>query len=153
MNKIDLQFPESRYKHCHSVGKKMYAYAREVLGWSEAKCQEMFVLGCIHDVGYELYPTMDGHSSVLAHTLDGYKYSKEISRHSRLCKNFRKELDLLYYADATVDSEGNWCTYAQRLQDVKDRYGEDSTNYKQGESFKEYLMSKGFDDKFEHMDS
>lgn len=64
-----LEVPISRYRHRHSVGKRMQDYANTILGWSKERCDEMFVLGCIHDIGYELDEDAFDHDNVLADVL------------------------------------------------------------------------------------
>ncbi|MBQ8234247.1 MAG: hypothetical protein IJZ36_01525, partial [Bacilli bacterium] len=58
-------FPTSRYKHCYSVGKRMYTQAKK-MGYTEDFCRDMFVLGNIHDIGYELDGDAFRHDEVLA---------------------------------------------------------------------------------------
>lgn len=145
---IRTEFPQSRYQHCHGVGKKMYAYAKDVLGWDEELCKKMFVLGCLHDIGYELDPTIGGHGDIMSDMLSGYEYADEIRSHTVFKSNPSKELALLYYADATVDGMGNWCTYEDRRKDTINRYGKDSSNYTDGLVILEYLKANGYDDSF-----
>lgn len=38
-------FPETRFRHCHNVGLKMYSYAKNVLNWDENRCKDMYLLG------------------------------------------------------------------------------------------------------------
>lgn len=143
-----VDFPINRYKHCHSVGKKMQFYAEECLGWSEEKCQKMFVLGVLHDICYELDGSSYGHDLIAPGVLSGYEYADAISKHSILQEDVSQELALLYYADATVDGEGNWCTYDYRLRDLANRHGEDSDVYRDSCELIEYLREQGFDDTF-----
>lgn len=141
-------FPENRYKHCYSVGKKMYQYAKDVLKWDENTCVEMFVLGNLHDIGYEMNGNCFGHDKVLADALHGsYRYSNEIELHAGLQKRYdTPAMRLLYFADMTVDGEGNWCTFEERLQDIRTRYGKESEEYKESVQIAEYLIKLGFND-------
>ena len=145
----DENFPLSRYRHCYSVGKKMYKYAKEVLCWNEKLCQEMFVLGNLHDIGYEIDSDSFGHDEVLANILsDNYNYSNEIRYHSYLQYTYDSPaMRLLYFADMTVDGMGNWCTFKERLYDLECRYGKQSRVYKESEAIVVYLMKLGFNDK------
>ena len=144
----EIEFPLNRYKHCHSVGKKMYAYAKERLGWDEERCQKMFVLGVLHDIGYELDGSVYGHGTILANILKGYEFADEIDKHCVLHESISEELALLYYADATVDGQGNWCRYEERDADLISRYGTDSPNRQDGVRLSELLKERGFDDTF-----
>ena len=77
-------FPISRYKHCYSVGKRMYICKK--LGYNEDFCGDMFVLGNIHDIGYELDGNAFRHDEVLAD-----------------CLSDSIPMILLYFGDMTVD--------------------------------------------------
>ena len=144
-----MNFPENRYKHCHNVGLKMYKYAKEVFKWNEEKCNEMFVLGVIHDIGYELDKDAFGHDIILSNTLkiDGYKYYNEIKNHSKLQHEYdTPEMRLLYFGDMTVDGTGNWCTFEERLKDLEIRYGKDSEVYIESKKIAVQLTTWGFFD-------
>lgn len=144
----EIPFPENRYRHCYGVGRRMYEYARDVLHWNEKRCGEMFVLGNLHDIGYELDPDAFGHDLVLANILSGsYKYAGEIRYHSALQDELlSEEMKLLYFADATVDGYGRFCTLDERLADLKERHGENSEVYKESVRIAEKVREWGFDD-------
>lgn len=138
-------FPNSRLNHCYGVAKKMYLYAKEILGWNEDKAREMYYLGLLHDAGYEFESSVEEHDDISYKILNGYKYAREIKEHSILTKEYQSdELDLLYYADATVDGNGYACTFEERLHDLKNRHGENSKIYKDSKDIAEYLIEKGF---------
>lgn len=146
---MENNFPLSRYQHCFNVGKKMYKYAKEKLGWSEKKAREMFVLGNIHDIGYEFDGDKFGHDIALADCLNDYKYTNEIRYHTYFQTEYQSpEMDLLYFGDMTVNGVGKWCTFNERLADLTDRYGKDSIVVKESEDIANYLKEKGFDDSF-----
>lgn len=142
-------FPLNRYKHCYSVGKRMYAYAKYMLGWNEKKCCEMFVLGNLHDIGYELDPDCFDHDWILADILSySFKYHNEIRYHSQYQTEYDSpELRLLYFGDMTVDGAGNWCTLKERLEDLEKRHGKNSEVYKVSLELAKLIKSWGFDDK------
>ena len=111
----------------------------------------MFVLGNIHDIGYELDEGAFGHDHIIADALKGtYKYTSEIRNHSKLIDDIYKitpELELLYFADMTVDGQGKWCTLEERLKDLENRYGKDSEVYIESLKLANYLINVGYDDK------
>ena len=147
-----IDFPESRYRHCYGVGKRMYEYAKNKLHWDERHCDEMFILGNLHDIGYEIDPDAFGHDIILAAILkeNGYKYSNEIRYHSKLQEKYMsEELKLLYFADATVDGSGRFCTLNERLEDLKRRHGETSEVYIESVKIAEKVREWGFDDAIE----
>ena len=64
---------------------------------------------------------------------------------------FQREYDspalrLLYFGDMTVDGEGNWCTFDERLADLRKRHGVQSEVYKESYQLATYLRKLGFDD-------
>lgn len=151
---VSPEFPLNRYKHLYSVGLKMYSYARNVLGKGEVYASQMFMLGNLHDIGYFLDPDAFDHDWVLAHiSKNVYKYHNEIKYHSRMQREYwSEELDLLYFADMTVDGRGSWCTFEERLKDLEIRYGIDSEVYKESYDIVQYLHERGFDDSFTEKD-
>lgn len=144
----DSDFPLSRYRHCYSVGKKMYAYAKEKLKWSEAKCREMFVLGNLHDIGYELEP--NNHDRIMTDIMgSSYPYSNEIKYHNRLQDIYDSPaMQLLYFGDMTVDGMGNWCTFEERIEDIATRHGINSEIYAESLELANYLSKLGYNDKW-----
>lgn len=142
-------FPLSRMLHCHNVGLRMASYAKKHLGWDDVKCNDMYILGMMHDLGYELNPDPFNHdeamSEALGHT--GYKYMNEIAYHSRMQNEFdTPEMRLLYFADMTVDARGKWCTIDERLKDLEERHGKDSDVYRESVDIANALEEWGFDD-------
>ena len=140
-------FPLSRYKHCHSVGRKMYDYAKRILHLDEATCREMFVLGAIHDIGYELSSDAFEHDTAMATALCSYKYNREIALHSRLQLEYDSmAMRLLYLGVSTVDGQGIWCTLDERLKDLGKRYGLNSEVYTESLAIANHLKRLGFND-------
>lgn len=151
---ISPEFSLNRYKHLYSVGLKMYVYSKKVLHKDEVYASQMFMLGNLHDIGYFLDPDPFDHDWVLAYiSKDIYAYNNEIKNHSKLQFDYQSpELDLLYFADMTVDGVGNWCTFEERLKDLETRYGIDSDVYEESYEIVKYLRSKGFDDSYNEED-
>lgn len=143
-----MEFPEMRYRHCYAVGRKMYDYARNVLNRPENYCRELFVLGNIHDMGYEFESTLNGHGLCLSEALkSSYKYSFALEAHSiESFENAKEELILLYWADATTKGDGTYCTYAERIEDLSKRYGPASKEVELQLKIVQFLKSKGYKD-------
>lgn len=142
-------FPESRYKHCHNVGLKMYSYAKFHMGMNETQCQQMFLLGILHDVGYELNSDAFMHDVAMSEILknSNYIYADEIEYHSYLQHDFDSQaMKLLYFGDMTVDGQGNWVSFEERLCDIKKRHGIESDVYKESVKIANQLIEWGFDD-------
>lgn len=143
-----LNFKENRYKHCYGVGLKMFAYAKFIFKWDDYHAAEMFVLGNIHDIGYELDPDAFDHGWVLAELLgDSFKYVNEIKYHNKYQSDYdTPEMRLMYYGDMTVDGQGNFCTLDERLDDLEKRYGKNSEVYLESKNLANKIREWGFDD-------
>ena len=109
----------------HSYGVAEYMYRN-----SNKKRDEMYILGLLHDIGkihgFDNHELLGGKI-----TKDiGFIYSEEIKYHGIVQSDYSSyELDLLNAADLSIDSEGNEVGYIKRIEDIKTRYGEKSTQY------------------------
>ena len=120
-----------RLKHSIGVARFMEQTAYD-LGWSEAECQEMFLLGYLHDIGYEFAQVTDEHSSVGGKLLKAqhYPYWREVAYHGSVdCKYASVELDLLNTADLSVNAQGENVGVVERLKDIANRYGDNSRQH------------------------
>lgn len=109
------------------VAKLMRKYAKK-LNLDE---HEMFVLGLLHDIGYE-FGDNSNHNEIAFNILNknNYKYAYEILYHGIADTQYSSpELDLLNYADMHIDTQGNYVSFDNRLQDIKSRRGETSPAY------------------------
>lgn len=138
---------EARFRHCYGVGRKMYEYAKNVYGWDENHCREMYILGILHDQGYEFETSELKHDALLSSMLATYPYRNEIRYHNKYQSHYdTPEMRLMYYADCTVDGWGNSCTYEERLEDLKRRHGENSEAYLETVELIDHLKEWGFKD-------
>lgn len=139
------KIPENRLKHCYGVGWVMYKVAKDYYKWNENKCREMFILGLLHDAGYEFVGHNDSsilHSKILSKLLNhnNYCYDKEIKYHDMFTKKYKsKELELLWLADMVVDGQGNIVGFEGRIKDIKKRHGKNSKVAKDSEKLIRYL--------------
>lgn len=120
-----------RLNHSVAVARKMVQIAT-LKGLSEAKIKDCFLIGYNHDIGYEFAKNKDEHNKVGGNILKrcGFKYWKEIYYHGELDDKYTSlYLDILNQADMQIDRYGNDVGYAKRLEDIKIRYGENSTVY------------------------
>ena len=146
---ISSSFPLSRMLHCHNVGLRMASYAKNHLGWDNVRCNDMYILGMMHDLGYELNGDPFLHDEAMAEALGhtGYKYMKEIAYHSCMQHDYDSpEMRLLYFGDMTVDGKGKWCTLDERLKDIEERHGKNSEVYKESYDIAVALRGWGFED-------
>ena len=130
-----LSISDERLKHSLEVARLMKELA-EGAGWNKQKCEEMFVLGLLHDIGYESAEQQCEHAGLGGEMLknQGYKYWKEVSCHGKLDAEYSsEELTILNIADVSVDSTGKKVGVSARLSDIASRYGVDSKQYIEAE--------------------
>ena len=130
---------ETRLHHILGVARKAYKIAKE-MGFEEDFCRKCFMLGWIHDVGYEFAEKQSEHPDISAKMLllinedtvvSDLKQSfyKAIKEHGKYPSEMTEEYRILTMADMFVDSNGKEVTVSQRLEDIKNRYGEHSNQY------------------------
>ena len=117
---------ENRLKHMLQVGRTAETLAFELFGWPEDKCRAMFLLGYLHDFGYEYAAEQGEHPEIAGSMLKGlgYEYWQEVRWHGIPSPPFESdELLVLNLADNITDGEGNAVTAKGRLRDIEARYG------------------------------
>lgn len=122
---------EDRLKHSIAVARKMVEIGQNY-NLNNQQLQELFVLGYNHDIGYE-YGNNENHRVIGGNILrqNNYKYWKEIYYHGEIDSEYNSlYLDILNKADMQIDKYGKDVGYDKRLEDIKERYGEDSNIYK-----------------------
>ena len=131
---------ENRLRHILGVSRKAYKIAKK-MGYDEDFCRRCFMLGWLHDVGYEFSETQSEHPGVSAKMMlcitpednassDSRRlFYKAIKEHGQYTSEMTVEYKILNMADMLVDSMGNEVTASQRLNDIRDRYGEYSDQY------------------------
>ena len=133
---------ENRVKHIMGVAKVMKDNASQ---WGLDE-KDMFTLGLLHDIGYE-FGSSEEHHLIGGEMLKNqeYMYYKEVLHHGKPTEEFSsKALDLLNYADMSVDKQGNIVSFNDRLQDIAIRRGVDSPHYKNCKVIVDGLIAKGF---------
>ena len=119
-----------RLKHNYAVANKMIELGKEK-SLSEIELQELFLLGYLHDIGYE-FGTNENHNLIGGNLLkeSNYKYWQEVYYHGIPNSEYKSlYLDILNTADMMIDKYGNDVGFDKRLEDIKSRYGEDSIQY------------------------
>lgn len=121
-----------RMAHMAGVAKRCYELGKEY-GLSEEQCQELFVLGLVHDVGYAFTDEKEPekHAEIGGSILGrlGFSLSNEVAQHGQIV-NCPLELFILNYADMTVSSTGELITMDERLRKIQRTYGNQSIQYK-----------------------
>ena len=133
---------EDRIKHIIAVARLMKDTAPK-MGIDE---QEMFTLGLLHDIGYE-FGGSEEHHKTGADILEkqNYKYHKEVLYHDKPTEDYSSpELDLLNFADMHIDKKGNYVSFEDRLEDIKNRRGENSPHYRNCKIIIEKLKNKEY---------
>lgn len=133
---------ENRIKHIMGVARLMKEKAN-IWGLDE---KDMFTLGLLHDIGYE-FGDSEEHHIIGGEMLkrQEYKYYKEVLYHGKPIDNYSSiELDLLNFADMSVDKLGNVVSFENRLEDIAKRRGYDSPHYKNCKIIIDGLILKGF---------
>jgi len=123
---------KDRYNHSISVGNKMRAIALEMFPEDKIFSEDMFILGILHDIGYEFSNNPIDHATVGGEMLkrNNYRYWEEVFSHGQSTPKYNSiALDILNTADLLTDKKGNSVTVSERLSDVKFRYGEKSFQY------------------------
>lgn len=126
-----MEITQDRLKHCIGVARKLYEMSLE-RGWNIDKAKEMFVLGLVHDIGYEFSTTQSAHADVGAGILEqcGFRYTNEVMHHGKVQMEYdSEELRMLNIADFLVGPDGNLVSAEERLMGISQRYGEKSFQY------------------------
>lgn len=130
-----------RLKHCISVGRKMIEIGKEK-DLTDLELKELFLLGYNHDIGYEFSNKGINHNVIGGEILkeNGFKYWKEVYYHGEINLDYKSMyLDILNQADMQIDKYGNDVGYEKRLEDIKQRYGEESIVYQKAYKLVERL--------------
>lgn len=120
-----------RLNHSLAVARKMVEIGKEY-NLNDDELKDLYVLGFNHDIGYE-YKNNSNHAHIGGEILkrNNYKYWKEIYYHGDINAKYTSLfLKILNKADMQIDKYGNDVGYINRLEDIKKRYGENSTTYK-----------------------
>lgn len=126
-----MEITQDRLKHSVGVARKLYEMSLQ-RGWDVEKAKNMFVLGFVHDIGYEFAETQSEHADVGAVILEkcGFQYSNEVMYHGKVQKDYSsEELNMLNVADFLVGPDGQSVTVQERLDGISQRYGENSKQY------------------------
>ena len=119
-----------RLKHSYAVANKMVELGKEK-GLNNEGLEDLFLLGYVHDIGYQFGDNAN-HNTVGGNILkeNNYKYWKEVYYHGISNSEYESlYLDILNTADMMIDKYGNDVGFDKRLEDIKNRYGEDSIQY------------------------
>ena len=131
----------NRLKHSYAVAKKMQEIG-EKNDLSKEELESLFLLGFVHDIGYEFTENGVSHNKIGGKILkeQGFSYWKEVYYHGELPNEYTSlYLDILNMADMMINGVGEDVGYLQRLEDIATRYGKDSVVYQKCNSLVNYL--------------
>ena len=118
-----------RMKHSLAVARKMKELTLSCPVKYPVDPEEAFVLGFLHDIGYEFSEEQRNHASTGGIILkaQNYKYWKEVFYHGIPQEEYNSPmLRLLNYADMITGPSGEYMTIQERIDDIADRYGKGS---------------------------
>ena len=124
-----MQISDDRIHHMLAVATKMEQVVSNNPNRFDASPEDAFVLGFLHDIGYEFVDEQNDHAKTGGLILknQGYKYWCEVYYHGIPCPDYSSELlTLLNQADLTTGPTGEYITVEERLKDIGNRYGKDS---------------------------
>lgn len=120
---------ENRWLHILGVARQAKRLAEKMRPNDVQFAEDMFLLGMLHDFGYEFIENGKGHAAAGAEILkrQGYKNWKIIAEHGNPeIKEMSDALFILNCADITVSAEGKNCTMEERIAGIAERYGNNS---------------------------
>ena len=144
-----MEITLDRIKHSLAVARKMKKIVEENPDKFTASPNDVFVIGILHDIGYEFAENQQDHASKGGMVLknQGYKYWREIFFHGFPQEEYSSpELWLLNFADMVTSPAGEYVTISQRIDDIAKRYGENSVQKQEALSLSNLLASHGYCD-------
>ena len=131
---------DNKLRHSRAVANKCYELAKKY-HFDDDFAKKMYLLGFIHDIGYDFVDDPVEHPEISADFLScllgkpaGFEDSKEylaIKEHSQIPTNKSIEWEILTEADMNINSKGEDVGVEKRLEDIMKRYGKESIQYKQ----------------------
>lgn len=124
---------ENRWQHILGVARKAKMLAKKLKPNDTQYAEDMFLLGVMHDLGYEFMESNASHAAIGGEILkrSGYRYWQEVSLHGdETVENMSDELFILNCADMMTGPCGEDFTFEERLEEIAGRFGIDATPYK-----------------------
>ncbi|MBR1778816.1 MAG: HD domain-containing protein [Alphaproteobacteria bacterium] len=123
----------ARWQHILGVARRAKVLAEKLRPQDEQFAQDMFLLGMLHDFGYEFSEEPGRHPEIGAEILkrQGYRYWQEVANHGSVTvTEVSDELFILSCADMTTGPNGESFTMQERIDNMSERYGENSHAHK-----------------------
>lgn len=123
----------NRWQHILGVARKAKILADKLKPNNVQYAEDMFLLGMLHDMGYEFMESNASHAYVGGQILkrNNYQFWSEVSLHGdETVKNMSDELFILNCADMSTGPNGENFTFDERLEEIASRFGKDADAYK-----------------------
>ena len=124
---------ENRWRHILGVARKCKKYAAKFKPNDCKYAEDMFLLGMLHDMGYEFMESNASHAAIGGEILkrNNYQYWSEVFLHGdETVDNMSDELFILNSADMPTGPNGEDFTFDERLAEIASRFGTDAQAYK-----------------------
>ena len=124
---------QNRLQHILGVARKCKEYAIKFKPDDNKFAEDMFLLGIMHDLGYEFIESNASHAAIGGEILkrNNYRYWQEVSLHGdETVENMSDELFILNCADMSTGPNGEDFTFDERLKEIAQRFGKDTNAYK-----------------------
>ncbi len=124
---------ESRWQHILGVARKAKILADKLKPNNVQYAEDMFLLGIMHDLGYEFIESNASHAAIGGEILkrSGYQYWQEVTQHGdETVDDMTDELFILNCADMSTGPNGEDFTFDERLKEIAQRFGKDADAYK-----------------------
>lgn len=139
---------ENKIKHCLGVARACREIAKQK-GYSEDFSDAMFVMGLLHDIGYEDEPNSShGHKSsemIKSFEVHLQECCDAIDCHGLVFDNWVIYDEILNLADLTTSHEGNKISVLERLKRIEARWGSSSVHYRHAVEVVDKLKELGYD--------
>lgn len=123
----------SRWRHILGVARKAKILADKLKPNNVQYAEDMFLLGIMHDLGYEFIESNASHAAIGGEILkrSGYQYWQEVTQHGdETVDDMTDELFILNCADMSTGPNGEDFTFDERLKEIAQRFGKDADAYK-----------------------
>ena len=124
---------QNRWQHILGVARKCKEYAAKFRPDDSKFAEDMFLLGIMHDLGYEFMESNASHATAGGEILkrNNYRYWQEVALHGdETVENMSDELFILNCADMSTGPSGEDFTFDERLEEIASRFGKDADAYK-----------------------
>lgn len=135
----------NKLKHTISVARECRELAKK-LRLPKDKQNAAFVMGLLHDIGYEdcgenisEHPEV-GYNLIQDYLANADEINNAIRNHGRKLDNIGVMDFILNFSDLTIDNMGNHVTIYERLETLKNKYGEENSHYKHAVSQAHAIM-------------